>query len=111
MANVKNYIEQGGARSVVGGSLDVVSGGEIDIESGASLKLDGTAISKTAAQINALPIVEQTAEAAITQADAADQGGTYAEADVDSIADLANVNKAKINAILAKLVLANIIAE
>ena len=111
MANVKNYKEQGGERSVIGGSLDVISGGEIDVESGASLKLDGTAISKTAAQINALPIVEQAAEAAIDQADAADQGAGYVEADVDSIADLANVNKAKINALLAKLRLAEIIAD
>jgi len=111
MPNVKNYKEQGGERDVIGGSLDVISGGEIDVESGASLKLDGTALSKTAAQINALPIVEQAAEAAIVQADAADQTDSYVEADVDSIADLANVNKAKINAILAKLVLANIIAE
>jgi len=82
--NTKNYKEQGGERTVIGGSLDVVSGGELDVESGASLKLDGTAISKTAAQINALPVVEQAAEAAITQADAADQGAGYVEADVDS---------------------------
>lgn len=41
--------------------------------------------------------------AAIMQADAADQGAGYVEADVDSIADLANVNKAKINDILTAL--------
>ena len=109
--NTKNYKEHGGARTVIGGALDVISGGEIDVESGASLKLDGTAISKTAAEINALPVLEQAAEADIDQADAADQSGSYAEADVDSIADLANVNKAKINALLAKLRLANILAE
>ena len=50
--NVNNYKEQGGARTVVGGSLDVISGGEIDIESGGSLKLDGTTITATAAEIN-----------------------------------------------------------
>lgn len=50
--NALNYNEQGGARGVVGGSLDVVSGGEIDIESGASLKIAGTAITATAAEIN-----------------------------------------------------------
>lgn len=37
-----NYREQGGNRTVIGGSLDVVSGGEIDIESGGSLKVAGT---------------------------------------------------------------------
>lgn len=52
--NVSNYDEQGGARTVIGGSLDVVSGGDLDIESGGSLKLTGTAISATAAELNAL---------------------------------------------------------
>lgn len=52
MSNVPNYTEPGGARDVVGGSLDVVSGGEIDIESGGSLKLAGTAITATAAELN-----------------------------------------------------------
>lgn len=42
--NVVNYTEQGGARDVVGGSLDVVSGGDLDIESGGALKLAGTDI-------------------------------------------------------------------
>lgn len=42
--NVSNYMEQGGARWVVGGSLDVASGGDLDIESGGSLKLGGTAL-------------------------------------------------------------------
>jgi len=37
-----NYTEQGGERTVIGGSLDVVSGGEIDIESGGAIKFDGT---------------------------------------------------------------------
>jgi len=53
MPNVSNYKEQGGARHVIGGSLDVISGGDLDIESGGSLKLAGTAISATAAEINA----------------------------------------------------------
>jgi len=37
-AIVVNYTEQGGARTVIGGSLDVVSGGEMDIESGGAVK-------------------------------------------------------------------------
>ena len=54
MPNVKNYTEQGGARTVVGGSLDVASGGDLDVESGASLKIAGTAITATAAELNYL---------------------------------------------------------
>ncbi|HUU97150.1 MAG TPA: hypothetical protein VM487_15535, partial [Phycisphaerae bacterium] len=50
------YTEQGGARQVVGsgGSLDVASGGEIDIESGGALKIAGTAVTASAAQLNAV---------------------------------------------------------
>lgn len=40
--NVANYMEQGGSRWVIGGSLDVASGGDLDIESGAALKIAGT---------------------------------------------------------------------
>lgn len=69
--NTSNYTEQGGARDVIGGSLDVVSGGELDIESGASLKLAGTAIAATAAEINQVAdisarVQELTASGAVT---------------------------------------------
>ena len=55
-----NYEEQGGARTVIGGSLDVASGGEIDIESGGALKIAGTAISSSAAELNILDGVNAT---------------------------------------------------
>ena len=45
MSNVENYIEQGGARTVIGGELDVVGG---------DLKLEGTAVTATAAELNAI---------------------------------------------------------
>jgi len=50
------YREQGASRFVVasGGSLDVESGGEIDVESGGSLKIAGTAVTGSAAALNAL---------------------------------------------------------
>lgn len=48
-----NYEEQGGARTVIGGSLDIASGGDLDIESGGSLKIAGTQVTATAAQLNA----------------------------------------------------------
>ena len=63
--NTKNYNEQGGARDVVGGSLDVVSGGEIDIESGGALKIAGT--DRTSA-LNALAAADTAILAATTTA-------------------------------------------
>jgi len=54
MANTSNYNERGGARTVIGGSLDVASGGDLDIESGGSLKIAGVAVSASAAEINQL---------------------------------------------------------
>jgi len=51
--NTSNYTEQGGSRTVVGGSLDVASGGDLDIESGGALKLAGTQVTATAAELNA----------------------------------------------------------
>ncbi len=49
--NVLNYIEQGGARSVIGGSLDVVAGG--------ALKLAGTDITAKLAElaVTGFPVV------------------------------------------------------
>ena len=58
MPNVSNYKEQGGARTVIGGSLDVVSGGDMDIESGGALKIAGVAVTASAAQINASGALE-----------------------------------------------------
>lgn len=52
--NVSNFMEQGGARWVVGGSIDVTSGGEMDIESGGAFKLAGVAVTSTAAELNLL---------------------------------------------------------
>jgi hypothetical protein len=59
--SVVNYVEQGGARTVVGGSLDVVSGGDLDIESGGALKIAGTTITSSAAELNILDGVTATA--------------------------------------------------
>lgn len=53
-ANVSNYDEQGGARTVIGGSIDVVSGGDMDIESGGALKIAGTQVTSSASELNAL---------------------------------------------------------
>lgn len=55
--NVVNYTEQGGAREVIGGSLDVVSGGEIDIESGGAFKLAGSDIAAILAKLASLEVL------------------------------------------------------
>lgn len=52
----KVYKKDGGNTQVIasGGKQKVESGGEVDIESGGSLKLAGTAVTATAAEVNAL---------------------------------------------------------
>ncbi len=79
------HVEQGADRAVVasGGSLDVESGGELDIESGASLKLDGTAVTATAAEINELSalIADFTFAAASAGANVAEVTITAKQAD------------------------------
>jgi hypothetical protein len=59
--NTSNYTEQGGARTVIGGSLDVASGGDLDIESGGALKIAGTAVTASAAELNIVDGVTATA--------------------------------------------------
>jgi len=59
-ASVLNYNEQGGARTVIGGSLDVVSGGDLDIESGGALKIAGTQVTATAAELNGVKTINTT---------------------------------------------------
>lgn len=77
---VKNYIEGcSGTRPCdniyhFGGSVDVDSGGEIDFESGSALKIAGTAVTATAAELNAL------ASAGVSAAEAAVLGAVTASA-------------------------------
>lgn len=49
-ANVSNYTEQGGARTVIGGDLDIVTGGKITANGtqGAALTAQLTSITHTA---------------------------------------------------------------
>lgn len=53
-SNVSNFREQGGARTVIGGELDIVSGGE--------LKIAGTTVTATAAELNGLAAASQAAD-------------------------------------------------
>lgn len=65
--NVSNYMEQGGARWVIGGSLDVASGGDLDIESGATFKIAGTAVTASAAELNKADGVSATSYPVTTE--------------------------------------------
>lgn len=102
--NASNYTEQGGARTVIGGEIDVITGGEV--------KIAGVKITKTAEEINALtanPVQDNVT--AVSAADAGTQGESYVQADVQAIATLANANKAAINALITACIAAGIIAE
>ena len=59
MANVSNYTEQGGDKTVVGGEIDVTG----------ALKKDSTEITATAAELNILDGVTATADAINNVAD------------------------------------------
>ena len=44
MSNVKNYTEQGGARTVIGGTLEIVAGGQVvGLFTPAAFQADSTA--------------------------------------------------------------------
>jgi len=60
MSNVKNYTEQGGEKTIIGGELEIASGGKITFE-GTELKpatvqaeSEATTIAGTVADLNAL---------------------------------------------------------
>lgn len=57
MSNVKNYTEQGGERTVIGGTLEIVAGGQvIGLFTPAAFQADSTAttIAGLAADFNSL---------------------------------------------------------
>lgn len=92
-----NYNEQGGLRTVIGGSLDVVSGGDLDIESGGSLKIAGTAVTASAAALNALATGAPTfsgdvtlddgvtASPSLVLKDATDETGIFSKVDAGNL--------------------------
>ena len=91
MANVSNYTEQGGERTVIGGSLDVISGAEVDIESGGALKIAGTAVSASAAELNKLDgagaVIASGTEESLISDIATDANGTAIAAAVNALID------------------------
>lgn len=87
-----NFKEQGGARHVIGGSLDVVSGGDMDIEAGGALKIAGTTVSASAAELNTIDGYTGTT-AALNAVDNAPVSYTFAAA-----AGAANITEVTITA-------------
>lgn len=88
MSNVKNYTEQGGEKTVIGGILDIASGGTLEIVSGGTLEIASGATLDIASG-GKLTVAGTELKPAATQAD------STAETVADLITDF--------NALLAKL--------
>ena len=54
MSNVKIYTEQGGEKTVIGGTLEISSGGTLDITSGGKLTFAGTELKPAATQADSI---------------------------------------------------------
>ena len=107
MSNVKNYTEQGGEKTVIGGELEITSGGKLTVAEGATLEgvvipsvvdaLDSTSAT-SALSANQGKVLNE-ALTAKTAAHQADSGAT-------DIAGLVT----DFNALLAKLIAAGLMA-
>lgn len=107
MSNVKNYTEQGGEKTVIGGSLEIVSGGKLTIAEGASVEGVITA-----------PVVDALNSTSATSALSAKQGKVLNDAlaaktaanQADSTATEVAGLVTDFNALLAKLIAAGLMA-
>lgn len=107
MSNVKNYTEQGGEKTVIGGALEIVSGGKLTIAEGASVEGVITA-----------PVVDALNSTSATSALSAKQGKVLNDAlaaktaanQADSTATEVAGLVTDFNALLAKLIAAGLMA-
>ena len=107
MSNVKNYTEQGGEKTVIGGSLEIASGGKLTIAEGASVEGVITA-----------PVVDALNSTSATSALSAKQGKVLNDAlaaktsanQADSTATEVAGLVTDFNALLAKLIAAGLMA-
>lgn len=107
ISNVKNYTEQGGERTVIGGTLEIVAGGMLNIAEGASF--EGVAIP---------PIVDALNSTSAASALSAKQGKVLNDSitaktaanQADSTAADAAGLVTDFNALLAKLKAAGLMA-
>lgn len=107
MSNIKNYTEQGGERTVIGGSLEITAGGQLTIAEGASV--EGVIIT---------PVVDALNSTSATSALSAKQGKILNDAmaaktavnQADSTAtDIAGL-VTDFNALLAKLIASSLMS-
>lgn len=107
MSNVKNYTEQGGAKTVIGGTLVIASSGQLTVDAGATIE-----------GVVSAPVVDALDSTSATSALSAKQGkvlndaiaaktaGTQADSTATEVAGLVT----DFNALLAKLKTAGLMA-
>ena len=107
MSNVKNYTEQGGEKTVIGGSLEIATSGKLIIAEGATIE-----------GILSVPVVDALGSTSATSALSAKQGKILNDAiaaktaanQADSIATEVAELVTDFNALLAKLKAAGLMA-
>ena len=107
MSNVKNYTEQGGAKTVIGGTLAIASGGQLTVDAGATIE-----------GVVSAPVVDALNSTSATSALSAKQGKVLNDAiAAKTAASQADSTAAEVaglvtdfNALLAKLKTAGLMA-
>lgn len=107
MSNVKNYTEQGGERTVIGGQLEIAAGGTLTIAEGSTVE-----------GVVSAPVVDALDSTSTTSALSANQGKVLNDAlaaktaanQADSTASEVAGLVTDFNALLAKLIAAGLMA-
>ncbi len=103
MSNVKNYTEQGGEKTVIGGELEIAAGGKLAVAAGATVE-----------GVVSAPVVDALNSTSTTSALSANQGKVLNDALAANQADSTAVDVAGLvtdfNALLAKLIAAGLMA-
>jgi hypothetical protein len=108
MSNVKNYTEQGGETTVIGGTLEITSTGTLVVDAAATVE-----------GVVSAPIVDALTSTSTTSALSANQGKVLSDAiaaktaanQADSEATTVAGLVTDFNALLAKLIAAGLMAE
>jgi len=108
MSNVKNYTEQGGDTTVIGGTLEITSTGTLVIDAAATIE-----------GVVSAPIVDALTSTSATSALSANQGKALNDAltaktaanQADSVAETVADLVTDFNGLLAKLIAAGLMAD
>lgn len=108
MSNVKNYTEQGGETTVIGGTLEIKSTGTLIIDAAATVE-----------GVVSAPIVDALTSTSTTSALSANQGKVLSDAlaaktaenQTDSVAETITELVTDFNGLLAKLIAAGLMAD